>query len=296
MILVVGATSRVGKFLLPMLLLKGYAVRAMTHLPQNIQPLNDLGVEAVLGDLRDPASLTAPLQGVDQVVTCAHAFGSTDPANNIHTVDQAGNRNLIDAAKSAGVKHFVFISILGASPDSPLEFFRLKYAAERYLQSSGLSYTILRATAFMEFWGNVMFGGPVLAGSKVNIFGNGENPQNYVSAEDVAQFVMIALEDARARNQSIDVGGPENLTMHQIVATYEKVSGCKAQMSHMPVPMMRVMRTIMGVVNPSLAVQITGGVLMATSKETFDVDAMLQKYPVKLHRLEEVARRMVVEK
>ena len=155
-----------------------------------------------------------------------------------------------------------------------------------------MDYTILRSTAFMEFWG-AMFGGPVIAGGKPNIFGDGKNPVNFVSAEDVAQFVMVALQNARACDQTIIVGGPENLTLNEVVGIFEKVSGKTAKTSHMPVPVMRIMRAIMSMANPSLAAQITGGLLMATTDQKIDMDATLKAYPVKLHTLEDIARRMI---
>ncbi len=64
--------------------------------------------------------------------------------------ERASNRQLIDAAKVAGAKYFIFVSVQGASPDSPLEFFRIKYRTEEYLRASGLNFTILRPSAFMD--------------------------------------------------------------------------------------------------------------------------------------------------
>lgn len=292
MILVVGATSRVGTRVVPKLLSNGHAVRAMTRTPEKAEPLRKLGAEVVQGDLRDPASLARACQGVGKVLAAAHGFTPGDPDNNVHTVDDLGNRSLIDAAKAAGVQHFVFVSILGATPDSPMELFRVKYAIEQCLQASGLSYSILRAAAFMEFWA-VMVGEPILKTGKATIFGRGDNPINFVSAEDVAKFCVIALEDTQARNQMIEVGGPENLTFNQVAELFERLGGQSAKISHVPLPMMRVMRILMRPFKPMLSLQITGGILMDTTDQSFDPSPTLQQYPVKLVRLEEVARQMV---
>ncbi len=293
MILVVGATSRVGKQAIPTLLAHGHTVRAMTRTPEKAEALKQLGTEVVQGDLRDPASLAWACAGVEKVLTAAHGFNPGPADNNPHTVDEVGNRQLIDAAKAAGVQHFVFISILGVTPDSPMELFRIKYATEQYLKASGLSYTILRAAAFMEFWG-AMVGEPILKSGKTTIFGNGNNPINFVSAADVAAFAVIALEDANARNQTINVGGPENLTLNQVAALFEKVGGQPAKKSHVPLPMMRIMRVAARPFSPMLSLQITGGILMDTENQTCDMATTLQQYPVKLHRMEEVARQMAV--
>jgi len=294
MILVVGATSKVGMRAIPQLLAQGEKVRALTRTPATAEAANlaKLGAEVVQGDLRDPDSLGRACQGAEKVLASAHGFSPGQADNNPHTVDDLGNRSLIAAAKAAGVQHFVFISILGAAPSSPMELFRIKYATEQALQTSGLSYTILRAAAFMEFWA-AMVGEPILKTGKTTIFGRGNNPINFVSAEDVAKFAVIALNDAGARNQVINVGGPENLTFNQVAELFERVSGRPAKKNHVPLPMMRVMRLVMGPFNPMLSKQITGGILMDTENQAYDMSATLRQYPVKLVRLEEIAQRMV---
>jgi uncharacterized protein YbjT (DUF2867 family) len=292
MILVVGATSRVGTRVIPKLLSRGHAVRAMTRTPEKAESLKEQGAEVVQGDLRDPASLAGACQGVDKVLAAAHGFAPGEANNNVHTVDDLGNRSLIDAARVAGVGHFVFVSILGAAADSPMELFRVKYAIEQYLRASGLGYTILRSAAFMEFWA-AMVGEPILTTGKTTIFGSGNNPINFVSAEDVAKFCLIALEDPSAHNQVIQVGGPENLTLNQVAELFEKLGGQPAKISHLPLPMMHLMRVLVKPFNPMLSLQITGGILMDTTDQSFDPGPTLQLYPVELVRLEKVARQMV---
>ena len=192
MILIVGASGRLGSVVARLLLAQGKAVRAMTRTPLNLAHLQEIGAEVVSGDLRNPASLLSACQGVDQVLAAAHALvGQGD--NNPHTVDDAGNRHLIDAARTAGVKHFIFVSVQGASPTSPLEFFRIKYRTEAYLRTSSLSYSILRPCAFMDLWAQLI-GQPIIEQGKTTIFGRGNNPINFVAVEDVARFVSIALE------------------------------------------------------------------------------------------------------
>jgi uncharacterized protein YbjT (DUF2867 family) len=292
MILVVGATGRVGTCVIPMLLAKGYAVRAMTRSPEKAGGLKQLGVEVFQGDVRDPTSLAQACRGVEQVLDAAHGFTPGQPGNDIHSVDDLGNRNLIHVAKAAGVKHFVFISVLGATPTSMMEFVRTKYLTEQRLIDSGMSYTILRAAAFMEFWAaNV--GEPILKAGKTTIFGSGKNPINFVCVEDVARFCVIALEDRRALDQVINVGGPENLTFNQVAELFEKVGGRAAKKSHVPLPVMRVMRVLTRSINPMLSLQVTGGILMDTEDQTCCMeDSTLRQYPVKLVRLESVARKM----
>ena len=294
MILVVGATSRVGMQAIPMLLAKGYTVRAMTRTPEKLTALAQMGVEVVKGDLRDPASLTRACEGVDQVLASAHGLNPGEASNNPRTVDEVGHHSLIDAAKAAGVTHFIFISILGVTPSSQMDLFRIKYATEQYLIASGMGYTILRAAAFMEFWA-AMVGEPILKTGKATIFGGGNNPINFVSALDVAKFVEIALEDPRTRNQIIDVGGPENLSFNQVAALFAKIKGGPVQIRHVPLPVMRVVRVLSKPFNPMLSVQISGGIVMDTENQAYDMRPNLEKYPLELVRLETVARQMAAK-
>jgi uncharacterized protein YbjT (DUF2867 family) len=289
MILLVGASGRLGSVVAELLLAQGKAVRAMTRTPLNLTHLKQHGAEVVSGDLRDPASLLRACQGVERVVTAAHALDGKG-GNNPHTVDDAGNRQLIDAAKAAGVQHFIFLSILGVSLGAPLEFFRIKYHTEEYLRASGLNFTILRPGAYMELWAQLI-GQPLLAQGKVTIIGRGTNPINFVAVEDVARFVSIALEDPRARNTLIEVGGPENLTMNQLAEIFERTSGRQAQKRHIPLPLMRVMSILMQPINPAMSRLIRNGIYMDTANLHYDTTATARTFGVQQTPFEEIARR-----
>jgi uncharacterized protein YbjT (DUF2867 family) len=288
MILLVGASGRLGNVVAELLLAQGKAVRTMTRTPLNLAHLKQQGAEVVSGDLRNTASLLSACQGVEQVVAAAHALvGKGD--NNPWTVDDAGNRQLIDAAKAAGVKHFIFVSVRGASPDSPQEFFRIKYRTEEYLRASGLSFTILRPSAFMDLWVQLI-GQPLVEQGKVTIFGRGTNPINFVAVKDVARFVGIALEDSRARNRVIEVGGPENLTLNQVAGILERASGRQAKTRHIPLLMMRIMTILMQSINPALSRQIRAGIYMDTADLRYDMTETASAFGIQLTLLEEVAR------
>ena len=290
MILIVGASGRLGSVVAQRLLAQGKPVRAMTRTPLTLAHLKEQGAEVVSGDLRNPASLLSACQGVEQVLAAAHALvGKGD--NNPHTVDDAGNRQLIDAAKAAGVKHFIFVSVQGASPDSPLEFFRIKYRTEEYLRASGLNFTILRPSAFMDLWAQLI-GQPILEQGKTTLFGRGNNPVNFVAVEDVARFVCIALEDPHARSRVIEVGGPENLTLNQVAETFERASGRQAKKRHIPLPVMRVMSILMQPINPALSRLIRTSIYMDTANLRCDMTETARAFGIQLTPLEEVARRV----
>ena len=289
MILIVGASGRLGSVVTQRLLAQGKSVRAMTRTPLKLAHLKQQGAEVVSGDLRNPASLLSACQGVEQVLMAAHALvGKGD--NNPQTVDDAGNRQLIDAAKAAGVKHFIFVSVQGASSDSPLEFFRIKYRTEEYLRVSGLNFTILRPSAYMELWAQLI-GQPIKEQGKTTIFGRGKNPINFVSVEDVARFVSIGLDDARARNTVIEVGGPENLTMNQVAEIFERTSGRQAKKRHIPLLMMRVMSILMQPLNPAMSRLIRNGIYIDTANLRYDMPDTARAFGIELTSLEEIAGR-----
>ncbi len=278
MILIVGASGRLGSALTQLLLSQGKTVRLMSRKPSNLAHLRQQGVEVLQGDLRNLESLRSACQGVDQVIAAAHALNGKGDQNP-HSVDDEGNRQLIDAAKAAGVNRFIFISTQGASPRSEVPFFRTKYQVEVYLQKSGLPYTIFRPAAYMELWGQ-MIGEPALKQGKAMIFGSGNNPINFVAVEDVAELVGIALDDPRALNQTIDVGGPEDLTLNQVVTIFEQLRGSPVKTPHMPVPMMRLMSAVMQPANPTLARLIQMSVYMDTQNLRFLTPETYRLFPL----------------
>lgn len=293
MILVVGATGSLGRRVVAALREKGRAVRVMTRDPARVAGLAAFGAEVVVGDLRDPASLERACRGVEKVLSAAHGFDGKD-GNVPLAVDLKGNQDLVGAARKAGVRHFVLVSAVGARPDHPVDLFRCKHGAEEAVRQGGLPFTIVRATAFMEFWA-AMVGEPVLRDGKVTLFGRGRNPINFVSVDDVAAYTLLALEDPRAVGRTFEVGGPENLTMAEVVAIFEKEAGRPARRTHVPLPLMRFLAVALRPVNSAVARQIGAGVHMDTSDLRFEMRETLGPPPPGFTRVAEVARRMASE-
>jgi uncharacterized protein YbjT (DUF2867 family) len=149
MILLVGGTGNLGGHVARQLLAKGHPVRAMTREPMEASTLEAAGAEIVRGDLRDMDSLRAATRGVRAIVSASHSMLGVGRSSSAR-VDGDGQHALIVAAKDAGVAHFVFTSVLGASTSHPVNFWRTKARIERHLEGSGLGYTIIRPSAFME--------------------------------------------------------------------------------------------------------------------------------------------------
>ena len=234
MILVVGATGVVGGMITQRLLDEDKEVRILVRrdspssqlvqqgLATSAEALIESGAHPVHGDLRDRASLDAALEGVDTVISTANSAGRGG-ADNPQSVDLEGNRNLIEAAREAGVGRFVFVSLIGADPDHPSPFVRAKAQSEAALRESGLEYTIIAPTAYMEFWVAMVVGMPALQGQPVTLVGEGRRRHSFVSNRDAAAFAVAALDHQAARNEYLAIGGPQPLSWLDVVATYERV-------------------------------------------------------------------------
>ena len=186
------------------------------------EDLIEAGAEPVYGDLRDRASLDAALEGTETAITTANSVGRGGE-DNPQSVDLEGNQNLIEAAREAGVEHFVFVSSLGADPDHPVPFMRGKGQSEASLRESGMDYTILAPTPYMEVWVAVVVGMPVSQGRPVTLVGEGRRRHSFISDRDVAAFAVAAAENPAARNEYLAIGGPEALSWRAVVETYERV-------------------------------------------------------------------------
>jgi NADH dehydrogenase len=207
------------------LLEQGQPVRIVVRPHSQYQPLVEADAQPVFGDLKDPASLQEACRSVDIVVTTANSAmrGGED---NVETVDRKGNRDLIDAAKAAGVKQFVFVSVMAI----PEEFKRIPFMAakaqtEEYLRASGIPYTIIAPNAWYEVWAAMVVGGPIAQGQPVTLVGEGRRKHAFVSVQDVAAFAVAAVGNPAAVNRRIEIGGPEALSWRDVVATYERVLG-----------------------------------------------------------------------
>ena len=237
MILVVGATGLLGSEICLRLRQAGRPVRALVREgsdPGKLQALAEAGVAAVTADLKDPASLGEACRGAAAVITTASSTLSRRAGDSIESVDRVGHLSLIEAARQAGVRRFVYTSIPpGLRYECPL--IRAKREVEMALAASGLEYTVLLANYFMEVWLSPALGFDYPNG-RATIYGSGERPLAWVSYLDVAGFALDALESESARNTALLVGGPENLTPNEVVRIFEAAAGRTFELTHVPEP------------------------------------------------------------
>jgi len=232
--LVVGATGSLGSTVCKELATQGKPVAGLVRGGNDgkVAPLRDAGVELVEGDLKDPTSLQRACQGRTAVISTASASLSRQAGDNIQSVDLDGQKSLIDAATSAGVAKFVYISFSSnMTTDGPVT--AAKREVEQYLTASGLDYTILRCGFLMEVMVAPIVGFDY-TNAKAVVYGTGDAPLSLVSMDDVARMAAVSLDHPQASNAVIEFGGPAPVTLHEVVATFEEVSGRPFEMQHVP--------------------------------------------------------------
>ena len=271
MILIVGGTGTLGSRLTERLCREGLAVRAMARHAATTAP-DDERFESRGGDVTRPADVAAAMEGVTTVVSAVHGFLSSPAA-----IDRDGNANIIEAAATAGAD-VVLMSIVGAAADHPVDLFRMKHAAEERLRSSGVRWTVVRPTAYLETWIDVLEQTAARSGRPL-IFGRGLNPVNFVSADDVADLVARVVRDPMTRGKTLSIGGPQDLTMVEFATTVQRAAGRATSARHVPRAGLQAMALLARPFKPAQARQASCALLMDSADMRFDPDVTRVSYP-----------------
>ncbi len=295
MILVVGATGVLGQETSRLLLAQGHAVRAMTRTPHKAKSVITEGAEVIAADLIDRESLVRACQGADQVFASAHSFMGRGRYRS-HAVDDVGHRALIDAARSAGTRRFVYTSALGAAPDHPVDFMRTKYAIEQYLQDSGLEHVILRPSAFMEWHAHIFNGKSMLEKGRTQLLGSGTKQRNFVAASDVARFAVKALTEPAVRQRVIEIGGPGNFSNNEVAELYARTAGIEPRVTHLSATLVGVVARIAQPIHPGISrVMRLSSLPDDAYPETFDSTALAREHAIELTTLQDFVRQQIAK-
>ncbi len=201
--LVVGATGNLGGRVVKSLLTRGKRVRALVREGTDPSRLAAQGVEIVRGDMLDRASLDHAMDGASALVTTAIGYLRRRKGDSLASVDDRGNRNLVDAARSARLDRFVFTSILTCDKARNVPHFWQKKIIEDYLEASGVPFVSLRPGAFFggsDFWAKDLKKGRIMA------FGSPTTRWSSIAVDDVARYLAFAVEEPRAVGHRIDLG------------------------------------------------------------------------------------------
>jgi uncharacterized protein YbjT (DUF2867 family) len=299
-ILIVGATGQLGFTMCQKL-----SESATTHTiiathrkssdPNVLKKLRDIKTRTL--DLASPETFSPALREIDVVISTANTATPTQKSDSFKVVDEQGTLRLVDAAKAAGVKQFIYISALPfAQGDDTVPLSRAKRLVESHLKKSGLTYTIIQPTAFMEvyfpFFGSTVplrgaavntvsrpfkFSNDFFAGIKndieqkgtFNVIGKGDRKNAFISIDNVADFCVAAIENPKAINRIIEVGGPEGLTALEVKGIFEKLYKKPLKVKSTPPFIIKLMSKILPLFS------IAAGNIMALNYAVANNDAVI---------------------
>jgi uncharacterized protein YbjT (DUF2867 family) len=287
MILVTGATGEIGRPVVRLLRQQHQSVKSFVRLSSNYSELEHRGSDIFIGDLRREKDIQKACQGVKYIIS---AHGSDNKALSL---DYRANIELIDQAKIQGVEHFVFISVLGVErgyEDAPV--FKAKRAVEKYLQNSGLNYTILRPSGLAS---NLL---PLAERFRETglylLIGEPKNRTSIISTDDLAKIVVDSLSVTEARNQILPIGGPEILLREDIPKIFSSIFNKEPIVINVPLFAVDGVRSVIGLLdsyterNLGTFRTLLANEFFCTSEEVANLERI---YNFKLETLENFLRR-----
>ena len=306
-VLVVGASGQLGTAAVMLLVEAGVPVRAAVRTREQAERLQRIGAEAAWLDLTDRASLAQPCTDVSAIIATANAAVPTRRSDTFRKVDGAGYRHLIDVARNAGVRRFVYASAFQPRIVPASEFLQCKRATEEYLEASGMEAVIFRAGPFMDVAFAMMGSGVPVAGvegatalrpfwfsfshfrrNQLNISkkrvalipGDGRKRHCFICVDDVAKFLVAGVQSERRGVWHI--GGPEALTMLDVVRIYEELLGYSIRPRHTPAFVFRILSTGLRPFSPAAANLMTLNAVAATEDYVVDSSAAATAFGVGL--------------
>jgi uncharacterized protein YbjT (DUF2867 family) len=226
-VLVAGATGYLGRFVARELKARGHVVRALARSPQKLDDLRDELDEIVEGEVTRPATLAGTCDGVEVVFSSVGITRQRDGLT-FRDVDYQGNKNLLQEAQRAGVKKFIYVSVLGGPELTHLEIVKAHEDFVAALKASGLDYAVVRPSGFFSDLEELY----QMAGrGRVYLFGRGDRRVNPIHGADLAARCADLLEVER---EEIDVGGPEVLTWREIAELALRARGRPIRITAIP--------------------------------------------------------------
>ncbi|MCY3988236.1 MAG: SDR family oxidoreductase [Gammaproteobacteria bacterium] len=222
LVLVAGATGGTGSLVVAELIEQGYPVRAFVRDTAKAAERLGADVEAVVGDLKDPASIAAALDGVGAVINAAGASAGGGPGNTAENVDFEGARNLAEAALAAGAGQYVLVSSRGVTDDDHYlnrmfnNILIWKRRGEEAVAASGIPYTIVRPGGLSDDPG----------GNQTVIFEQGDSRSEgiWITRADVARVCVSALAHEAALNKVFEIHAEDGEPQADFAAEFASLS------------------------------------------------------------------------
>ncbi len=239
-IFLTGSTGFVGRHMLNRLLDEGHSVRALVRDPESARDLARDGLELIAGDVVTGAGLDQGVEGCDAVI---HLVGIIveKGTNTFERVHHLGTRNVVEAAKRAGIRRFVQMSALGVRADGVAAYQTSKWRGEEEVRRSGIPYCILRPSlifgpgdGFVTQMMETMRSAPLFR----PVPGNGSPRFRPVFIDDVTACFTRALTAEATTNQTIELGGADELTLNEVLQEIARCAGVRKPAMHIPMPIM----------------------------------------------------------
>lgn len=256
MILITGASGYVGSHLTKRLVTEGYKVRALvrnTQYAHKERRLEGLEIEWVEGDVTKPETLVDAIANTEAIIHTV-AIAIEKGKRKYEQINFQGTVNIVDAAKKAGVTRFLNMSQMGAAAHLPYRFLASKGKAQEYVATSGLDWTAFRPCViwgpedeFANTFAKLIPLSPLIYPT----IGDEDTKFQPVWVEDVVTCFIKALKDPGTIEKEYELGGPEILTLEEIERRTLKAMGARRQMVHFPIPLLRIIVTLMETLLPN---------------------------------------------
>ncbi len=223
-----GGMGYVGTRIREELLARGHEVRCLVRPRSRRLPAPHQGVEAVLGNITDPATLQGKIQGCDAVIHLVGIIKEIPLAGvTFERIHFQGTKHVVDAARAQGVRRFIHMSSLGTRPNARARYHRTKYLAEEYLKQSGLDFTIFRPSVIFgpgDAFVN-LFAGMIRRPFPVPVIGTGRSKLQPVALENIARGFAGAVVTPATVGKTYEAGGAEAFDLIQILDIIGEVLG-----------------------------------------------------------------------
>jgi NADH dehydrogenase len=242
-VVITGAFSYTGKYATRLLLSRGYRIRTLTYHPERASPFGEK-VDVFPYNFGDPERLTQTLRGASTLI---NTYWVRFPRGESTFVTAVKNtRALIQAAKTAGIKRIVHVSIANPSLDSDLGYYKGKAQLEQAVMESGLSYKILRPTVIFGLE-DILINNIAWFVRRFPVFGipgDGRYGIRPIYVEDMARLLADAVE--QEANAVLDAVGPETYTFEKLVKLIAGQLGRHIRLVHLPMPLAYVSTRLTG--------------------------------------------------